>query len=844
MDPPNQTNNIGPAPALAQGNVPLANTAMANHLPFQQNQVQGVFPQNTQAQAHALQTAQALAMLAFPFPSYLAQSQANAYWNGAGQQQAQQPTPSSSRLPNGVPMTGMNGQPQNPSTPVGRSPKDEDLLVNALHASSGKGLSYRQAIESLDGASPWVNNYPAAIWKDFYLENVHRINGLVSILSDGHMKSAKKPASNVASPSSSHQAPGATLASRPLPTSATTQRMGRQTHTGSGSIAGVLNQRRVSYLETQIPSTPSLTPVSRKRTITSQSTSVHPSTTNSKRTSGPVIIPDCPTREPSPPAVIEILAPGRYGNRNAFTAEDKDYFIKFVMWALKCDPTLRKAQICSKLAEKASHHSEGSWFSLFTTIALAEEVYAAGRGRPLRKFHVSDVDDSGVDIKAESELNDDESSGSSEHASSDIDEDGLESTDDDGVMGEAGSSFTATDTRMLSKCISCIPNWGDMLYRDRWFRVHLELPQRTERAWPAYYHRHEKNILKRARKYAKRREKRLAQQQSAQAESSTKRKAHFEDQGDSTPGAKRPKVDGSSALQRWRICGYPAQPPPRAEAESIVIASRYGLTTSAHSFNSTMDEEYDVIVLGTGLTECILSGLLSVEGKKVLHMDRNDYYGGDSASLNLTQLYRKFRNDQAPPTNLGRDRDYAVDLIPKFIIASGELTKILVHTDVTRYLEFKQIAGSYVYRDGRISKVPKPKKFFEFLQGWKDEDPATHQGVDLDKDSMKSIYEKFGLEPGTQDFIGHAMALYLDDEYINKSARPTYERIVLYTSSMARYGKSPYIYPLYGLGELPQSFARLSAIYGGTYMLDKQIDEIVIDADGKFVGVRSGAETV
>lgn len=45
-----------------------------------------------------------------------------------------------------------------------------------------------------------------------------------------------------------------------------------------------------------------------------------------------------------------------------------------------------------------------------------------------------------------------------------------------------------------------------------------------------------------------------------------------------------------------------------------------------------------VIVLGTGLTECILSGLLSVEGKKVLHIDRNDYYGGESASLNLTQV--------------------------------------------------------------------------------------------------------------------------------------------------------------------------------------------------------------
>jgi len=263
------------------------------------------------------------------------------------------------------------------------------------------------------------------------------------------------------------------------------------------------------------------------------------------------------------------------------------------------------------------------------------------------------------------------------------------------------------------------------------------------------------------------------------------------------------------------------------------------------------------------LTECILSGLLSVEGKKVLHMDRNDYYGGDSASLNLTQLYRKFRPNQSPPTELGRDRDYAIDLIPKFIISSGELTRILVHTDVTRYLEFKQIAGSFVFRDGKISKVPstemeavrsplmgifekrRAKKFFEFLQSWKDDDPATHQGIDLDRDTMKAVYEKFGLEPGTQDFIGHAMALHLDDDYITKVARPTYDRIVLYTSSMARYGKSPYIYPLYGLGELPQSFARLSAIYGGTYMLDKKIDEIITDPDtGKFIGVRSGNEIV
>jgi RAB protein geranylgeranyltransferase component A len=58
---------------------------------------------------------------------------------------------------------------------------------------------------------------------------------------------------------------------------------------------------------------------------------------------------------------------------------------------------------------------------------------------------------------------------------------------------------------------------------------------------------------------------------------------------------------------------------------------------------TAQDDEYDVVVLGTGLVECIMSSLLSMEGKKVLHMDRNDYYGGECASLNLTQVHNRRR---------------------------------------------------------------------------------------------------------------------------------------------------------------------------------------------------------
>jgi Rab GDP dissociation inhibitor len=162
-------------------------------------------------------------------------------------------------------------------------------------------------------------------------------------------------------------------------------------------------------------------------------------------------------------------------------------------------------------------------------------------------------------------------------------------------------------------------------------------------------------------------------------------------------------------------------------------------------------------------------------------MDRNNYYGGECASLNLSQIYKRFKSHQEPPADLGKDRDYNLDLVPKFIMANSELVRILTHTDVTRYLEFKQISGSYVFRDGRISKVPvtgaealasplmgffekrRAQKFFEFFGRYDEQDPSTQQGMDLRQLPMVEVYKRFGLEAGTQDFIGHSLALYLND---------------------------------------------------------------------------------
>jgi len=57
---------------------------------------------------------------------------------------------------------------------------------------------------------------------------------------------------------------------------------------------------------------------------------------------------------------------------------------------------------------------------------------------------------------------------------------------------------------------------------------------------------------------------------------------------------------------------------------------------------------------------------------------------------------------------------------------------------------------------------------------------------------------------------------------------------------MGKYGSSPFLYPVYGLGGLPESFSRLCAIHGGTYMLNTPVDGLIFGDDGKVVGVRSG----
>ena len=64
------------------------------------------------------------------------------------------------------------------------------------------------------------------------------------------------------------------------------------------------------------------------------------------------------------------------------------------------------------------------------------------------------------------------------------------------------------------------------------------------------------------------------------------------------------------------------------------------------------------------------------EGAKILHLDRKEYYASDSVSLNLTNWWKHFKSGEEAPKKYGENRDWNVELIPKYFMVNGPLVKL------------------------------------------------------------------------------------------------------------------------------------------------------------------------
>ncbi|XP_019557525.3 rab proteins geranylgeranyltransferase component A [Aedes albopictus] len=311
-----------------------------------------------------------------------------------------------------------------------------------------------------------------------------------------------------------------------------------------------------------------------------------------------------------------------------------------------------------------------------------------------------------------------------------------------------------------------------------------------------------------------------------------------------------------------------------------------------------MDEDppnaFDLIVVGTGLSESIVAAAASRIGNTVLHLDTNEFYGGYWSSFNLESLRNyaeeccRAENESlarkgTPVTKVSEEwynfeelgdvdgwnrekileqfRRFNVDLSPKLLYSRGAMVELLISSNICRYAEFRAVDRVATIWNGRIMTVPCSRsdvftsrdvnvvekrllmKFLQSCANWDTEESGQHEGQDVEGKTFLEYLKNQKLTPNLIHYLLYTIAMGND----HTGCRAGLEGVKKFLLSLGRYGNSPFLFPMYGCGEIPQCFCRLCAVFGGVYCLSKPIEEIIFSTDeqGKrFQSLKCGNQTI
>ncbi|XP_077402111.1 rab proteins geranylgeranyltransferase component A 1 isoform X2 [Vanacampus margaritifer] len=365
-----------------------------------------------------------------------------------------------------------------------------------------------------------------------------------------------------------------------------------------------------------------------------------------------------------------------------------------------------------------------------------------------------------------------------------------------------------------------------------------------------------------------------------------------------------------------------------------------------------LPSEFDVVILGTGLTESVVAAACSRVGQRVLHLDTRSYYASKWASFTFNalltwikehqeQLYSNevqdwssllqegeeticlsnadstsIRNvqvfcftseedekeedeeevvqccieekqeeeeacaeqtahveqkhqeeeettntekeepdparplettDQSEPSKkkltyadlLKEGRRFNIDLVSKLMYARGSLVDLLIKSNVSRYAEFKNVTRILTYRHGNVEQVPcsradvfasrqlsmvEKRKLMRFLASCLEE----KQEEELEAYSTRPYLDFLRdqqLGDNLQYFLLHSIAMATEDTPARDGLASTRH----FLRCLGRYGNTPFLFPVYGLGEIPQCFCRMCAVFGGVYCLRHPISCLLLD---------------
>ncbi|EFE39438.1 Rab geranylgeranyl transferase escort protein, putative [Trichophyton verrucosum HKI 0517] len=279
---------------------------------------------------------------------------------------------------------------------------------------------------------------------------------------------------------------------------------------------------------------------------------------------------------------------------------------------------------------------------------------------------------------------------------------------------------------------------------------------------------------------------------------------------------------------------------------------------------NTLDgSTWDVVISGTGLPQAFLALALSRSGKKILHIDKNDYYGGSEAAFSLQEAeeWVKKVNEDGEDDELSFSRAYTLSLSPQLLFSQSRFLPSLVSSRVYRQLEFQAVGSWWIYQystgseansqPARLQRVPSSREdvftdetmsmkskrslmklLRQLMQQDHDQENEAESEVDQNMQFQNLLETKYRIPSDLFDpLLSLSLSLKSMDTTNSMDAIPNIKR---HLSSIGVFGPGfGAVLAKWGGGaEFSQAACRACAVGGGIYALGREIKKVDEITDG------------
>ncbi|MFH4983577.1 hypothetical protein AB6A40_010286 [Gnathostoma spinigerum] len=196
-------------------------------------------------------------------------------------------------------------------------------------------------------------------------------------------------------------------------------------------------------------------------------------------------------------------------------------------------------------------------------------------------------------------------------------------------------------------------------------------------------------------------------------------------------------------------------------------------------------------------------------------------------------------------------RRFNIDLLPKVLLSRGPLVQTLCDSEVAKYCEFKCVdrflciaeeseedgscfhyhvvpsSRAEIFQSETISMLEKRRvmKFLKLCIDWKtDREKAERELRGHDGQTFNQLLDSYEITGNVKNYIVETLAVLRNGVTVQEGI----DAVSQFLESVGRFGNSPFLWTLYGSGELPQCFCRLCAVFGGVYCLNRSINGLIV----------------